>query len=243
MVPRTPLLRPDRYFAEWTFDPERLVVLGAFSTLAVPVGYWVVILLVTLQVGGTVVVDNPRRPPGRFCDDPAGNAETPTGVFGEACSEPEQVERNIDTFLWDTFGGAVPATLVSIPTVMMLVGVLFRAGSSTLGGGVRWLESFAVALWGLVPLILGIGLYAIAVWLAFEPITVAPTADPSLAVDHARRELRAVGWITPLVSAAGLGWSSLIWRFGLIERADLGSEEATALALTPALVVLAIALV
>ncbi|NIQ57978.1 MAG: hypothetical protein GWN71_32780, partial [Gammaproteobacteria bacterium] len=88
MAPYTPLLRPRRYFAEREVRIDRVAAVAFVLLLAGPLTVYGVGWALTANLSGSVMVDNPARPPDAFCPE-------------DGCEEPERIERDVDAVLWD----------------------------------------------------------------------------------------------------------------------------------------------
>lgn len=223
MRPRTPLLRPDRFFAERELNDLRLLVVATILVVSVPAAVSGVGWVLTERVDGTVMVDNPERPSEAFCQGAPDSMDA-------GCDAPAEVERNVDGPIDDAMGEFVGPALVGFPLVVLLVGLLLHAGSWLADGTNGPARSFAVALWGLVPSLLGLAFALAVTWLVYDPLTVTPETDPSVLVEHTRRELTPLTTWGPVVSGLVTLWGAVIWRYGLVEERGLRGAEASAVA-------------
>jgi hypothetical protein len=226
MAPQTPLFRPDRYFTARDLHPGRvllavgLVLFGALG-LVYGVGH-----LLTTNVDGTVLVDNPERPPETFCD---GGVDPP-GFDQDACDAPERVERNVDLII-DRVVGEL-AGLMLVGTVLVVVGLtlVIHVGSWLAGGANGPGASLSVAVWGLAPIVVTVPVSLVALSVALDPVTIAAADDPATAFAELEAQLRSFGWIGTVSSLVSGLWSAVIWKFGLEHRRDLTGSGATAVA-------------
>lgn len=220
--PRTPILRPDRFFAEREFNALRLLVVISLLVLVAPVSVYGTGWVLATHVDGTVLVDNPARPPDWFC---GGEPATPTD--GESgCDQPRQVERDVDELIWQAMDRLMGPAMGAALLVWVLMGGLLHVGSWLGGGSGGVSSSFAVAAWGLVPGLAGpaIGLLLLYLWM--DPVTVTPGTDPEAALEPAMAQIRS---IRPYLTAVTLGttaWGGVIWRFGLEHKRGIGVTEA-----------------
>lgn len=223
MPPHTPLLRPDRFFAERDLHANRLLVVGVVLVLSLPIAIWGVGWVLTDHVDGTVMVDNPERPPDTFC-------ESAPETMADGCDAPAQIEQDVDVLIREAMGEFMGPALVGFPIVLALVAGLLHVGSWMADGTGGIGESIAVALWGLVPSIMtlpvAIGLMA----LLLDPMTVSPGSDLSLLVDEVRADLQPMLTWGPVISGVTTLWGAAIWRFGLEHERGLDAVEATILA-------------
>lgn len=208
MAPLTPLLRPDRYFAERTLNGLRMLAVVGVATLGILGVYYGIGWVVASHVDGTVLVDNPERPPDWVCEDDSD-------VYDQSgCDQPRQVERDVDTKIWAAWNGTAAYVLVAVPLAWLLVGVLLHAGSwfADADGGLA--ASFGVAAWTLLPVLAG-GIVILGVLVAtFDPVTVTPS-NQKAAVTHAITAFRAIGPIQTLTTILTAVWGAVIVRYGL----------------------------
>ena len=223
MPPRTPLLRPDRFFAERELNGLRLLVVAVVLVFSVPVAVSGVGWIVTERVDGTVMVDNPNRPPEAFCQGAPDSMDA-------GCDAPAEVERDVDGPINDAMGQFMGPALLGFPIVLLLVGLALHAGSWLADGTNGAVRSFAVALWGLAPSLVGLVLALAVMWLVYDPLTVTPETDPSVLVEHTRWELQPLLRWGPVVSGLTTLWGAIIWRYGLVEERGLPGTEASVVA-------------
>lgn len=223
MPPRTPLLRPDRFFAERELHATRLVTVATALVLATIGTLWGVVWILTERFDGTVLVDNPDRPSETFCRNAPES-------MAEGCDAPAQLERDIDAVLWDAAGEMLLPALLAFPIALLVIGLLLHVGSWTLGGENGVAASFAVALWGLVPSAFSLGVMLALIAMVVEPVTVTPDSTPAILVEQLRADLRPVTRWQPLVTGVTALWGAAIWRFGLEHERGLTRGEAIGLA-------------
>lgn len=230
MAPRTPLLRPDRYFADREPGVGRTLAVVALVTVGSVAGVFAIGWVFTDRIDGTVTMDNPERPPDAICEN------NPVEMSG--CDQPREVERNIDGILSDAVGGIAGQLLWAMPLVWLLIGLLVHAGSWLAGGEGGAGRSFAVTAWGLVPSLAALAVGVAVLAVTFDPISVTPADDPEMLQDQVLAQfgpLRAAGAVLGLVTTA---WSAVIWRYGLERWRGLSGAAATAVAVVVALLVL-----
>lgn len=208
MPPLTPLLRPDRFFAERDHDGRRVLAVVAAVTLVALGVFYGIGWIVTINVDGTVMVDNPDRPPDFVCDDDSDVLDQ------SGCDQPRLIEQNVDSQIWAAWHNSAAKLVIGIPLAWLVLGGLLHVGSALLGGKNGVFSSFAVAAWGLPPtLVSGIVITGVLI-VTVDPITVTPTSQ-----DKALRTLqdpfRAVETIRVILTVVAAAWSGIIWRFGL----------------------------
>jgi hypothetical protein len=235
MAPQTPLLRPDRYFGERDLHPGRVllavvIVLFAALGLVYGVGY-----LMKTNVDGTVLVDNPDRPPEAFC---TGDTDPP-GFDDDACSEPEQVERNVDVIIDRAIGEIAGSLIVGLALLVAGFTLVVHVGSWLAGGTNGLGASFAVTVWGMTPIVVVAPATFVVLSLTLEPVTVEAAGDPASAFAELETQVRSLGWLETASTVLSAGWSAVIWRFGLEHRRGLTGSAATAVAVVTALLLVA----
>ena len=226
MAPRTPLFRPDRFFAEREFHAGRiLAVFGLVLASGLVTVYGVGYLMVT-HIDGTVLVDNPDRPPEVVCDTGMNSS-----LYNESnCAAPEEIEQNVDPIIWDAIERLAGVMLGGLLLLIAGLSVILHVGSWLAGGTNGGAESFAVTVWGLAPTLFVAPIGVLALSVLIEPVTLSAAQDPASAFSGVERRIRANQWIGSTLTAASSVWSGVIWRFGLEHKRGLDGAEATALA-------------
>jgi hypothetical protein len=224
--PRTPLLRPDRYFADREPTIPRIAVIFFVLLLAGPIVVYGVGWVLTENVDGTVVVDNPNRPPDWVCED------TPSedSAFDQGCDEPKEVERNVDSILWDAMNEFMGPAFIAYPLAVGLVTLLLHGGVKLVGRSRGLFRTFAVAAWGTVPSLVFIPVTLIAFSLVLDPVTVMPGDDPSVVLEPLEAKIEAVEPYTSVTAVVSAVWGGVIWRFGLADQHELNAMDATMVA-------------
>lgn len=228
MTPYTPLLRPRRYFATHDVAFVRVAAVFGILLMAGPMTVYGVGWVLTSSVDGTVLVDNPERPPDVFCPE-------------EGCDEPERIERDVDAVLWDLMDRFVGPAFAVYPLVVLGATLLLHAGVWLAGRGDGWFPTLAVAAWGLLPAVLLVGVTLVAMRGWVDPVVVSPGDDLSAAFGPLEAQLRAFRPYGRAASVVAAAWGGLIWRAGLIEHQGLPGTEATAVAGVVALLDAAVA--
>ena len=222
MPPRTPLVRPDRFFAERAIYGGRVLALVILHVFSLPLAVWGVGQVLQARIDGTVLVQNPNRPSEQFCEG------APTSM--DMCDAPAHVERNIDTLLADQAGELLAPALLGIGSVIVLVGSALHVGAWLFDGSSGFGTSFTVALWGLVPLLFSLLAGIALLYVFLDPSTVTPESDPVVLAERVQAALVPVQQVQPLLTTVTALWSGLIWRFGLQHKQGLTSGTATATA-------------
>lgn len=223
MKPRTPLLRPDRFFAERDLNALRLLVVVVVLTFSVPAAVSGLGWILTERVDGTVTVENPNRPSDAYC-------ENAPPIADQGCDAPKQVERDVDVSIDRAVSDLLGPALLALPIALLVFGGLLHAGSWLLEGDGGAAESFAVALWGMVPSALSLAVLLVVVYATFDPTSVTPETGASAFGDRLLAELQPATRVGPVLSGVAALWSGVIWRFGLIHERGLTAGEASGLA-------------
>jgi len=221
--PRTPLLRPDRFFAERDFHATRLLIVGTILVFSLPAAVGGVGWVLTDHVDGTVMVDNPERPPDTFC-------ESAPDSMTDGCDAPAQIEQDVDVLLRDAMDEFMGPALLGFPIVLAILAGVLHAGAWMADGTGGVGESIAITLWGLVPSIFALPLAIGLMALLLDPMTVSPGANPSLLVEQLRTDLQPMVTWGPIISGVTTLWGAAIWRFGLEYKRGLDRVEASVLA-------------
>jgi len=236
--PRTPLLRPDGYFAERDPDFPRIAAVVGLLIAAGPAVVYGVGWVLAANLDGTVTVDNPERPPDWVCED-----DTSSEMFDDAdCDAPREIERNVDTVLWDAIGELAGPAVVAYPLALAVLTLLLHAGA-WLADAERGLAStFVVAAWGTVPTLLLLPVSLVGLHLALDPVTVSPGVDPGTAIEPVLDRIRAFEPYGAVVTLLTAVWGGVVWRFGLVHEQGLPGTEATVIAGIVALLAAAVGL-
>lgn len=223
MPPRTPLLRPERFFAEHELNGLRLLVVATVLVFSVPAAVAGMGWITTERVDETVMVDDPNRPSEAFCQGAPDSVDA-------GCDAPAEVERGVDGPMNDALGRFVGPALLAFPLALLLVGLVLHAGSWMADGTNGAAQSFAVALWGFVPTMAGLVALLAFMWLSFDPLTVTPESEPAVLLSHTRAQLQPVERWGPVVSGVSVLWGAVIWRYGLVEERGLRGTETSLVA-------------
>lgn len=218
MAPYTPLLRPRRYFAASEVNFFRVMAVVAVLLFTGPLAVYGIGWVITDSVDGTVTVDNPERPPDFFCEDRGG------------CEEPEQIEQDVDTVIWDVMDRFVGPAFLAYPLILGVLTLLLHGGVWVVGGDRGWFPTLAVAAWGLLPTVAIVAVSIAGLWLTIDPVTVSPNDDIGVALAPLEDQFRAFGPYRTVGTIVASIWGGLIWRAGLAEHQGLPNMEATLVA-------------
>jgi hypothetical protein len=226
MSPLTPLLRPGRYFAERETNFFRVVAVLALLALAGPATVYGLGWVTTAHVDGTVTVENSERPPEFICE----RGEDPTLYDAGDCQEPREVERDVDTVLWDAFSRFAGPSLLAVPLVVVVAFLFLHVGVWLADGSRGVFRTFSVTTLGMLPaLVLTPLSIAVFAWM-LHPITIPPDRDAIVIIEQFRMQaVSATSLSGPLRFASAL-WSGVIWRFGLVHNHELTGTQSTLIA-------------
>lgn len=230
VTPRTPLFRPDQYFAVRQTSIGRALAVVAIVTVAFVASGVAIGWIFTLRIDGTVLVDNPARPPAAFC-----TGDTGVNMLGEmnmssGCDQPKQIERNIDPVFWSAFIDMLWQFVWALPLGWLIIGLLLHIGSWLAGGEGGVGRSFVVAAWGMAPTLVAIIPLLVVLAVTLEPVTVTPTTQATVLKEQLLGQLgiaRIVGTLAGVVMAV---WGGIIWGYGLLHARNLSAAGATVVA-------------
>ena len=238
MSPRTPLLRPDRYFTTHEVNFVRVMAIVGLLIVAGPVTVYGVGWILSDRVDGTVMVDNPDRPPDFVCDDGFHSDMYDEG----ACDRPKEIEQNVDQVLWSAIEKLVGPALLAFPILLLITGLLLHTGSWLADGDGGVFPAFAVAAWGMLPMLLSIVVMLPLLWLSLDSYTILPTQSLGTAIDPIMNQLEALERVTPVVTILTGVWGGIIWRYGLEHQRHIPAASARLTAGTTALIVVLLGL-
>lgn len=230
MAPRTPLLRPDRYFADRDPDLARglvvaaLFVVGTLAMIAVLGGIF------TAKIDGTVMVDNPDRPPETFCDTGMNETFEETNVSFD-CDAPAAVERDIDVVIEQAMGQFYGPLLIGVPIVFVGAAALLHLGTAMANGRGSFGSTLTVTAWGFAPVLVTMPLSLAALWLTMDPVTISPGTDPAVLESTLLSQIQGWAPIALALNAAGSLWGAAIWTFGLEHARNVSRVGAAATAI------------
>lgn len=242
MAPRTPLLRPDRYFRAREPDVARglaVAVLVTIASVALVGGLGVVF---TEKIDGTVMVDNPDRPSEAFCDSDPNSMFTEMSEAGFDCDAPAEIERDIDPIIRDALGGFYVSMLVGLPIVVVVVGVILHVGTALCDGRGGVGNTLAVTAWGFAPILVTMPLGLAALWFLMDPVTITPDTDPAVLERTVMGSLRPWLPVATVLNVASTAWGAVIWTFGLERGRDVSRAQAAAVAAVTAALFLLVGL-
>lgn len=224
---RTLLTDPDSFFA------DRAETLGVAEGLGTAL---LVSFLLTLVVGaglfglaqqldGTVVVDNPDRPPEPYCE--TFNESAP-GFDGNStgCTAPKTVERDVGTLFWRAASGELPVLFVGVLVVWLGLALALYVAATLAGGRGSAGATAAVAAYGMVPSVLS-ALVAAALLVALAVRADLTVTSPESFLASVRGLVSgASGAALAAVQVGGVAWQVYVWTFGLAHVHDVPVRRA-----------------
>lgn len=211
--PRTPLLRPGRYFAAHDGTPPlkhaALAVLAV--TIATAAGGALIIDQLAAALDVTVTVDNPAYPGDVFCD---GDGDTPSG-----CTEPKTVERELGAMVAEEFSWLPFAALLLVPVWWLLQATILHLASALANGEGSFGGTLVAAGWGMVPSLVRIA--GVAVFIAISVQSLSVPADPEGAVQALQSALAGAKPLSFALAVLAAVWGGAIRTYGLADARDL----------------------
>lgn len=218
--PRTPLLRPHRYFSRHDGSPPlaHAAAVVALVTVAVAGGLTLFLGEFAAALDVTTTVDNPAYPGDAFCEDSAFE-DTPTG-----CSEPKTVEREVGALAVEELSWVPAAAMLVVPLFWLFEAGVLHAASALVGGDGPFRDTLAVAGWGMAPAI--VRLTAVGGFLVYRLRTLALSGSVDGAIGALRAAVAGVEAVS-LAAALVVGlWGGAIRAYGLSEARDHTVREA-----------------
>lgn len=169
------------------------------------------------SVDETVTVDNPDRPPAWVCD--GSTPDVGGSSFEERCEEPETIERDAGSIVQEAANDLVPWLFVTPFLFWAIAGTVLFVGARLAGGDGGFLETVAVAAWGVVPEFLRLA--AALVGLRYVLGRTTFTGPVERYPDQLATAIAPLDVPLLLVSLVVLGWQWLLLTAGLEETHDL----------------------
>lgn len=224
MVP-TPLFRPDEFFAERAPNLNLaraaavVLVVALVSTAVVGAFGWTLAQRLT----ATTEIPDEQRPPDWVCENEAGTEAEE--MVQQGCDEPEQKTVVVGDLLWSAFTERLPLVFVGVLLGWPLLAVGLHVASALMGGRGSFLDTLAVAGWGMLPsavqAVVGFGF----MYAALGGIDLA-ASDPEMLASQIRSLSQRVRGDTVALSLAGACWQGYVWTFGLKRARDLSTGGA-----------------
>lgn len=219
------LLRPDEFFGErapgLSLGRAAVIVLvvALVTTVAVGAFGWTL----SQRLTATTEIPNEQRPPDWVCDDEADTEAEE--MVQEDCDQPKQKTVVVGDLLWDAFSERLPLVFVGVWFGWLLYAVGLHFASALVGGQGSFIDTLAVAAWGMIPnalqAVVGLALLSVAL----GSIDLA-ASDPELLADQMRSLSERAQGDTALLSLAAACWQGYVWTYGMKHARDLSRGSA-----------------
>lgn len=194
------------------------VALVAVLAIATVVGTFVVGSMLAGAIDATVAMDNPERPPDWMCD-----GDDPDSTPAAGCDEPETVERDAGSLVYDATTDYAPLLLFAPFAVWVVGALVLNAAGRFAGGSPTWSGSFALSGWAALPelgrLVVGLAAIRYALWnTTITSVERAPAAFEAA--------MAPVGPILAVATVLTVAWQWHLLSGGLSVDADLSRRSA-----------------
>lgn len=220
--PRTPLLRPGRYFRAHDGSPPLAHAAVVVAVVAVAVAGGMVVLLdqFAAALDTTVTVDNPAYPGDQFCEGSTFD-HTLSG-----CDEPKTVERNLGAMVAEELSWLPMASVVIVPLWWFWQAVVLHVAGTAADGAGSFAETATVAGWGMAPSLLR--LVAVLGFAVAQFRSVSVPADPENAIAVLQSAIAGVE-VVGLIAVVVVGvWAGAIRAYGLADAHEIPVPTAAA---------------
>lgn len=227
MPPLTPLVRPGRYYREFSPSIFEACTIVFLTALVVSSSLLTIGVIAAGGVHVNVAVESPAHPSDAICTAAGTNADSIKQVNGPGCNVPSTTAAFVTG--WRTVSAWAPLTFVGVYVVWFGVAVALHFLSRLFADAPSFGDTMAVAGWGIGPLALEALLSLLLVVLAFAKI---PTNVPLTGTLSTASSLLVVfgGTIRFLASVGTAVWQGYVWTFGLKRVHDLSITRATVIA-------------
>ena len=220
--PRTPLLRPHRYFEAHDGSPPVAHALAAVALVTLVTAGGVAVFLgeFAAALDVPVTVDNPAYPGDTFCANSAFET-TPAG-----CGEPATVQRDLGALVAEEYGWLPGAVFLIVPLFWLVKGATLHVGSALAGGRGAFGDTLVVAGWGLVPSLVRVA--GVGALLVYRLRTTALPGTPEGAAGALRAAFAGLDSVGLFAAAVVAVWAGAVRLYGLAEARDLSTGRAAA---------------
>jgi hypothetical protein len=226
MAPRTPLLHPDSYFGSKRASLLRASVVVFLVALVLTGSFLAMGAVFADRMDGTIEVDNPARPSDWVCEE---HGDDPDSAFSAGCDEPKTYEKRMGDVLVEAFTDRVDTLFFGTFLAWMFVAVVLYVLAKIVGGSGGFVETLAVAGWGMAPSVVGSVLAVVAVYFAVRSVEFG--SDPETVARQVRQLADGgVGPASHLVSVGVAAWQGYVWAYGLSHVHDLSIRAAAGVA-------------
>jgi hypothetical protein len=175
------------------------------------------------RITATTEIPNEERPPDWVCDDETDSEAE--GMQQEGCDQPKQKTVAVDDLLWGAFAERLPLVFVGAFLAWPMYAVGLHVLSALAGGKESFLDTLAVAAWGMLPTmaqaLVGLGV----LYVALGSIDLAASDPERLASQVQSLRERAQG-NNALISLVVACWQGYVWTFGLKHARNLSTGGA-----------------
>jgi hypothetical protein len=175
------------------------------------------------RITATTEIPNEERPPDWVCDDETDSEAE--GMQQEGCDQPKQKTVAVDDLLWGAFAERLPLVFVGAFLAWPMYAVGLHVLSALAGGKESFLDTLAVAAWGMLPTmaqaLVGLGV----LYVALGSIDLAASDPERLASQVKSLRERAQG-NNALISLVVACWQGYVWTFGLKHARNLSTGGA-----------------
>lgn len=233
MLPSTPLHRPVGFFSDpprWRWSPPVAVAVAFVTGFVLAILVYLLGDVVANQFTGTVTVDNPAYPGDVICEGPTADEFSDHPVsMEERCDEPPTVERDPAPYVREAFSEVAFYLFVGWLFMWAVGAILLHVGAKVADGEGMMRQTFAIAAWSGVPIV-----------LTSLPTTVIvanrlQSAEFTLESPEAARQTieTAIAPVEPILlafSVVGTVWQATIWYGGLRGLHDVDRSRAAIVA-------------
>ncbi|AFK18354.1 YIP1 family protein [Haloferax mediterranei ATCC 33500] len=221
--PRTPLLKPRKYFESKTppLDFGRALVAVAVVTVVITAGVGGILWTFTQQLDQQVSVDNPEHYPEHACEqyEPGGAFDDMEAPSGCDPSVPETLDKRLGDLIWQEYSWIPLAMLVFVPLVWLFEGSLLHLGSWLVGGDGRFTDSLVVSGWGMVPMVFRV--LTVGTFVVYQLKQVSIPSNPEGALNAMQASFSGLGLVSTVAMLVVVAWGTYIRTYGLARARDI----------------------
>lgn len=219
--PRTPLLRPNRYFAAHDGTPplKHAAIAVLVVTVVTAAGGALIIDQLAAALDVTVTVDNPAYPGDAFCGDDSASGATPSG-----CAEPKTVDRELGALVAEEFSWVPLVALLAVPLWWLLQATVLHLASALADGEGGFDGTLVVAGWGMAPGVLRV--VGVVAFLVLSVQSLSPPTDPQGAVQALQTAVAGAEPLSFGLAVLAAVWGGAIRTYGLADARDLSTWTA-----------------
>lgn len=220
---RQVLLTPGTFFEERSPAETIPIVAGIvlLHTIALVVSIYLLIWIVAGIFEGTVMVDNPDRPPETMCETLGEDSDSP---IAERCEEePAEIERDPAALLRETMTRYVGFAILAPFVMWLLGGITLYVAGRVAAGTPSFVGSLGLAGWAAVPEFFRLAVALVAIRSALSDATIS---DPADAIEVVQSAFAPIDLILTAATLLTVLWQWYILTGGLQHEADLSRSIA-----------------